>query len=101
MSVADVEAKGILGGLSFTLAILDVEDAIRGHVLHRERRVRSDDPGTSNRVSWWIKRRIYIRVCSQFGAFKAVVYQADGLNSFFFFFKLHSEPVKITVDRNK
>lgn len=57
MSVADVEAKDILGGLSFALAILDVEDAVRGHVLHRERRVGSDDPGTANRVSWWMKKR--------------------------------------------
>lgn len=57
VSVADVKAKDILGGLRTALAVLDVEDATRGHVLHRERRVGSDDPGTANRVSWWIKWR--------------------------------------------
>lgn len=34
VSVTDVEAEDVLGGLSVALAILDVEDAIRAHVLH-------------------------------------------------------------------
>lgn len=89
MSIADVEAKDILGGLSFVLAVLDVEDAIRGHVLHRERRVGSDDLGTAKRVSWWIKWRMHLqwkslnkllefilRVCS----LKAVVDQDESIN---------------------
>lgn len=57
VSVADVEAESVLGGLSFALAVLDVEDAVRAHVLHRERRVGSDDPGTTGRGSWWMKQR--------------------------------------------
>lgn len=57
VSVADVEAKDVPGGLGFAAAVLDVEDAARGHVLHRERRVESDLPGTANRVCGQTKRR--------------------------------------------
>lgn len=49
--VADVEAEGVPGGRSLALAVLDVEDAVRGHVLHRERRVGGDDPGAASRAS--------------------------------------------------
>lgn len=58
--VTDVEAEDILGGLSVALAILDVEDAIRAHVLHRERRVGGDDLGTASRASCgWSRRRTF------------------------------------------
>lgn len=46
--IADVEAEGVLFGLSFALAVLDVEDAVRRQVLHRERHIRSHDPRAAN-----------------------------------------------------
>lgn len=58
--VADEEAESVPGGLSFALAVLDVEDAVGGQVLHRERRVGSDDPGTSGGGSWRTKRRTHL-----------------------------------------
>lgn len=51
VSVADVKAEDILGGLGVAVAVLDVEDAVRAHVLHRERRVGGDDPGSASRAS--------------------------------------------------
>lgn len=60
VSVTDVEAEDVLGGLSVALAIVDVEDAIRAHVLHRERRVGADDPGTASRASCgWSRGRTF------------------------------------------
>lgn len=56
VSIADVEAEDILFGLSFALAVLDVEDVIRCQVLHRERHIRGDDPRATNRASWWMGR---------------------------------------------
>lgn len=53
VSIADVEAEDVMLGLSFVLAVLDVEDVVRRQVLHRERHIRGDDPRAANRASWW------------------------------------------------
>jgi len=50
VSVADVEAEYVLLGM--TRSLLDVEDEVRGQVVHGEGLVRSDDPRACC-ASWW------------------------------------------------
>lgn len=50
LAVADVEAEDVSRSLSFGLAALDVEDAVRRQVVHGEGRVRGDHPRAADRA---------------------------------------------------
>lgn len=50
LAVADVEAEDVSRSLSFGLAALDVEDALRRQVVHGEGRVRADHPRAADRA---------------------------------------------------
>lgn len=48
VSITDVEAEDVLFGLSFTPAVLDVENVVRCQVLHRKRHIRCNDLRAAN-----------------------------------------------------